>query len=318
MWLLSFVHAATPWECPTFATAEAAEAYRGTDIDAASVLTALELVAVTQWDDSCAWVETEVREPDHGSLERVCDQGDLHVVYTETWDDTDIYPQTSTMEIDASSGSESWSSIHVSSISLTWLDISSSSDRSSSWEASWVGAIPDLPSDSWLRRTTAESVGSGTTFVAIGVETETCTFAWEKDRNPLRLEESVVTNPGAEVRVTTRDWQCDEISATVDGVSVGAVLPDTWALDPADTDRDGVIATCDCDDTDPGRAYPVTEVPDDGIDQDCDGADLAARPTDSPPADTPASCATTTTFCVVGLFAPLLRRRRKSTDPRAG
>jgi MYXO-CTERM domain-containing protein len=56
----------------------------------------------------------------------------------------------------------------------------------------------------------------------------------------------------------------------------------------ADVDDDGAIAAVwggtDCDDTDPDRVAASDEVPYDGIDQDCDGADLVDVDEDGEPA----------------------------------
>jgi hypothetical protein len=42
---------------------------------------------------------------------------------------------------------------------------------------------------------------------------------------------------------------------------------------PVDADQDGTVATFDCDDADPARNPAATDVPADGIDQNCDGFD---------------------------------------------
>ena len=52
----------------------------------------------------------------------------------------------------------------------------------------------------------------------------------------------------------------------------------SWISDEAytqrlDRDGDGVLGSDDCDDDDPSRYPGAEEVPDDGVDQDCDGAD---------------------------------------------
>jgi uncharacterized protein (TIGR03382 family) len=125
---------------------------------------------------------------------------------------------------------------------------------------------------------------------------------------------------------------CDGIDNDCDGtIDVGAVDAGTWY---ADDDGDGygdpsaaeqacepgegqVADASDCDDADP-EAYPgATEIPDDGIDQDCDGADLED---DEPePADTgedkdPRGCSTLGDAgfspLLLLLLPALLRRRR--------
>ena len=59
----------------------------------------------------------------------------------------------------------------------------------------------------------------------------------------------------------------------MDGVRHGAVDGTTWADERADVDRDGFAPPCDCDDADAARSYAAEDIANDGIDQDCDGAD---------------------------------------------
>lgn len=62
---------------------------------------------------------------------------------------------------------------------------------------------------------------------------------------------------------------------TFDGAFVGEVDPSTWEVVPCvDGDGDGeCFEWGDCDDADAERSSCITEIPYDGIDQDCSGAD---------------------------------------------
>ena len=64
------------------------------------------------------------------------------------------------------------------------------------------------------------------------------------------------------------------VAVACGGSPGGKAGGDTSSPVTADADGDGVPAPTDCDDGD-GGVYPgAAEVPYDGVDQDCDGADL--------------------------------------------
>jgi hypothetical protein len=63
--------------------------------------------------------------------------------------------------------------------------------------------------------------------------------------------------------------------------NVGGPVSRSWTVAPPDADGDGFNALSDCNDANPAIHPGATDVPGDGIDQNCDGADahvVAARP----------------------------------------
>jgi len=74
--------------------------------------------------------------------------------------------------------------------------------------------------------------------------------------------------------------------ATPTGSVAGSV---SFAVDP-DVDGDGDLASTDCNDANPAIRHGVVDIPDDGIDQNCDGADAINLDRDGDGSNRPADC----------------------------
>ena len=78
--------------------------------------------------------------------------------------------------------------------------------------------------------------------------------------------------------------------SNVEGLGVGQITTRVdFTLDP-DVDNDGELASTDCDDRDPTRRHGIADAPDDGVDQNCDGADAVNLDRDGDGEARPGDC----------------------------
>jgi Putative metal-binding motif len=96
----------------------------------------------------------------------------------------------------------------------------------------------------------------------------------------------------ASVRVAPGDYFVQVASKGPDAAAlpVGPIsVKADFTLDP-DVDSDGELASSDCNDRNPGIRHGVVDVPDDGVDQDCDGADAVDPDRDRDGESRPGDC----------------------------
>ena len=104
------------------------------------------------------------------------------------------------------------------------------------------------------------------------------------------------------LRVAAGDYlvQVGTKGSDVAGLGTGPITTAaTFAVDP-DVDNDGDLASTDCDDRNPAIRHGIVDIPDDGIDQDCDGADAVNLDRDHDGGTAPATATTPTRRSATG------------------
>ncbi|HEY8431171.1 MAG TPA: MopE-related protein [Sandaracinaceae bacterium] len=106
--------------------------------------------------------------------------------------------------------------------------------------------------------------------------------------NQLQVRVTVIEPPPCPAG-TSESWSCDGSDrvrclwgeVVRESCEHGCIADASGAVcagEPIDADGDGVVASLDCDDSDPSVYPGASEVCDDGIDQDCDGIDRGCGP----------------------------------------
>lgn len=162
----------------------------------------------------------------------------------------------------------------------SWFDIDSWV-----WEASWTGTLgPDYPDDGWMGL--AAEVHHDEDYLS-GSWSDTTRFSWDsptcnwdldfaQDYNGPLLTTWVLTQGTQQLEVAGAEASTcgvEAVEVNLDGV-IGTATADGWSP-LSDRDGDGYcVEIDDCRDGLPGVNPGATERPYDGMDQDCDGADL--------------------------------------------
>ncbi|MDP2313938.1 MAG: MopE-related protein [Pseudomonadota bacterium] len=268
-----------PWACPPVTVPADATVYRDTDAGLVSVYDALhDLAEVYEASAECVWVTTTTSGYDTETTEEVCETTEFTVVRTVEeylyYDTGRSEIVTTTLQITVAAG-ETWTSLELTEVETSYSD-SLASSGDTRWTGAWTGSVPDAPDDGWFEVAEGSSWSRESTGRERSVDTSGCAFAWSETNINYGTEEWVRAPDHLVVVTDGSAWCADGWSATIaslDGVQYGAVDATTWVRDPGDVDGDGYSAPDDCDDADPDRGPCVTDIANDGIDQDCDGAD---------------------------------------------
>jgi hypothetical protein len=94
------------------------------------------------------------------------------------------------------------------------------------------------------------------------------------------------------VRTTAGEYliQVGSKGSDVDGLGVGPLAVKAAFTPDNDADHDGDPASTDCNDHNPAIRHGIVDIPDDGIDQNCDGADATNPDRDGDGETRPADC----------------------------
>jgi hypothetical protein len=264
------------YDCPTVSVPADALVYRSSE-SAEALIDDIAALAEPYVSANCDWVET-VEEDSWGKetgRSSVCDGPDYRVeIVSGSWDGGDSGGGWYELLVTAP---EPWVELDYR---VSWFGAwfhSPTSELGSS--VSWVGSVEGLPDGGELsvhRETTGEAREPEMQYaVETTVTSPLCDWAFGDIENAYLVEGDYAYVEGGGHTVTVYDvWMCttSQVYATFDDVRIGNVDPDTWELYP-DADGDTYGGAADCDDTSATVNECATEVEDDGIDQDCDGAD---------------------------------------------
>ena len=281
--------AALPWECPVVALPVDAASLRDTDAGLADAARSLYALAAARVDDGCVWEEATTGDGVTSSrTERRCEVGADTVTIAEWWGvDSDSGAAWSGWELEVRTPAESWTRILVRGSADMLGQDDWTRGPADDARAEWDGAVAGLPDDAWLEYAAGQSEGWPSVRTRTA-STPGCAWTWSlQDDGDFAAEAVRVGDTRVEVG-GYRAPDCAEmpIWATLNGAVLGAADRDTWELNPADTDHDGVVPDCDCDDANAAVNPYAADRTTDGVDQNCDGVDGAPSPEDTAPEDT--------------------------------
>jgi hypothetical protein len=150
------------------------------------------------------------------------------------------------------------------------------------------GAVP-FAGTIWFRYTAAATVDARiAAALGAGVDPGAVVIALYRAGEPLPIACNDGA-PGIALGLAPGDYLIQVGARGADGPALAAG-PYTLTVADRDRDHDGSLAPADCDDDDPAIHPGAVDVPDDGIDQDCSGADAVDLDRDRDGFTRPADC----------------------------
>lgn len=182
--LVVTAYAALPWECPAFEAPPDAPQFR-TDAGLGDTFDALRAIADAWIEPDCAWTETLL---DSGATEVTCvTSAGAFVTITdadtaESGRDfpTDYHESHAwSLAIDLPPGADTWTALSLRRASSS-STMGGASGGGGITEASWIGAVLDLPDDAWFTLTSDSSCFYSECDRTYAIETPAC--AWSTAR----------------------------------------------------------------------------------------------------------------------------------------
>jgi hypothetical protein len=274
------------WSCgPVAAPADALAWAPASDPGGAAAGSSAEDTLFAYVDDACV---ADCADPWQECAVRTCvtEAGDVvtyEAVYTFDWDTTWQRTETViTVRVEPVDASLGWEWGEVVRTASGYSASGSAWSSGTGWSVSWGGRLrDDWPTDASFRAGHSDSYEGSEESWDDGV----CAWQWYT-----RPWGQYVMVDSASVHVSdmgqTRscnglwDYEIGGGLAYLDEVKYGYVDLDTWErVAGTDADADGwTVEAGDCDDADPAAYCWAVELTDDGVDQDCDGVDLAGAP----------------------------------------